>query len=367
MPFAIVPQVAMALYYGGFMGLEHQVKGNILISIFTLFRSGFVILPIYIFPDIRVFFIWQAFISWFFIFIMRYLLKKNIYKKEYHAEFNWKLLIPIKNYAAGIFIMLILSGLCTQLDKIIVSKYQSLENFGLYSLASTLAQIPIILTTPIALALLPRFTRIIDGNDLLKLKSLYELNSYLISAISSTVVFGLVYFSSNIVEVWLQESSYTNSVIVALQILALGSLFLCLQLMPYHLSLAYGHTKTNRNLGFIILCLTIPSQILLTKNYGIVGASINWLALNFFAFIYLGFILNKKFNENAIRKWFFSFTIIPMGVSFLTMSAGKIIALYLNFSNYFSLFLASSFSIGSFMISLYIFRLMERRNLVKSN
>lgn len=355
MPFALIPQIAMSLYYGGFMGLEHQVKGNFFTSFFTLCRSGLVILPIYIWPDIRIFFIWQAVVSWSFVFAMRHFLKKDIYRNKYRAKFSWSLLKPMRSYAGGMLIMSVLAGLNTQLDKIIVTKYQSLENFGYYSLASIIAQIPIILTTPIALALLPRFTKILNEGEIFKLKKLYELNTYLIATISSTASFGLLYFSSNIVELWLPASGYSVDMIVTLQILSIGSLFLCLQLMPYHLSLANGHTKTNRNLGFIILCFSIPSQIYLTEKYGIVGASVNWLILNVCAFIYLGYKLNIKFNNNSVLEWFLKYTKIPVVISFLIMSFAYFILNFVNINNILIVLIVIIFSIISLISSAIVF------------
>jgi O-antigen/teichoic acid export membrane protein len=360
MPFALIPQIAMSLYYGGFMGLEHQVKANFFISFFTVCRSGLVILPIYIWPDIRVFFIWQAIVSWSFVLAMRHFLIKDVYRIKYRAKFSWSLLKPMRSYASGMFIMSVLAGLNTQLDKIIVSKYQSLENFGYYSLASIIAQIPIIFTTPIALALLPRFTKILNEGEVFKLKKLYELNTYVIATISSTASFGLLYFSKNIVELWLPSSGYSADMIMTLQILSIGSLFLCLQLMPYHLSLANGHTKTNRNLGFIILCFSIPSVIYLTKNYGIIGASTNWLILNLFAFFYLGYKLNIKFNNGCVYNWFLKYTIIPIIISLVIMSFASILISITEYNNISKILLAAFFSVISLGASALIFSLMKR-------
>ena len=65
----------------------------------------------------------------------------------------------VGRFAGGMMIMAVISSLNTQIDKLIISKMLSLKEFGYYALAGTISQVPELLITPIAMAILPRMVK----------------------------------------------------------------------------------------------------------------------------------------------------------------------------------------------------------------
>ncbi|MEO5687570.1 MAG: oligosaccharide flippase family protein [Burkholderiaceae bacterium] len=316
MPLALVPQIVIALYFGGLMGLQRQVSANASMSLFSFVRSGLVVLPIWLVPDIRVFFLWQAAASWFFLLLIRGSLRGELGISRFGLQrFSWSSLQPILSYAGGMFAMSIIAGVNNQLDRLVVSKMRPIEEFAWYALAATLAQIPLIVTMPIASALLPRFTELVESGDRRQLRDLYELNSFFIASIAATGACALFFFAGDVAAVWMSHRQVPDTFVPIIQILSIGGLFLALQLAPFQLSLANGHNRTNVTLGVWVLFATVPLQIFLTSRFGLRGAGVPWLLLNLFAFVYLGIRLNRKFNSGRVRLWFFGHCLPPLAVA----------------------------------------------------
>lgn len=359
----LMPQIAISLYFGGLMGLQRQVSANLLWTGFSVARSGLVVIPIYFVPDIRMFFLWQLFVSIATLCVMREVLRYYIIrsiKGEPHAKirgkFSWTALRAIRGYAAGMLGMSIIAGLNTQLDKLVVSKMLPLHEFAQYSLASTLAQIPYILTLPIAVALLPRLTNLLGQDDQRdELSALYRNATYYIATIGAVSGFGLCLFMPDIFAVWMHGQSIGGGAVQVASLLAVGSILLTLQLAPFQLSLANGHQTTNLRLGAITLLVSVPLQVFLTQRYGVMGATIPWLLLNMVSFLYLGIALNMRFPLVRLTKWFFEDNGPPFIFSLLWLFIARRFADLLQMGALMSCFIAASGALAAIGTS-YIWR-----------
>lgn len=334
MGIAIIPQIAMSLYFGGLMGLQRQVSANLLWMGFSIVRSGLVVVPIYYLPDIRVFFVWQAIASFVMLLVMRKVLHRHIIvsiratsSEKIRGNFSWGAINAVRGYAFGMMGMSIIAGLNTQMDKIVTSKILPLNEFAEYSLASTLAQIPYILTLPIAAALLPRLTNLTQSDDQQdELAALYRNSSFYIAIIGAVAGFGLCLFMPDIFSLWMHGQLISADSVQAASLLAIGSTLLTLQLAPFQLSLANGHQATNLRLGVAMLLAYIPLQVILTQQFGVLGAAIPWLLLNVVAFIYLGIALNSKFPLVSLPRWFFADNLPPVLLAILWLVAARGVA-----------------------------------------
>lgn len=350
MGVALIPQIAMSLYFGGLMGLQRQVSANLLWTGFSVARSGLVIIPIYFVPDIRAFFIWQAFASIAMLLIMRAVLRNHIIAPikdtspyKIRGKFSWPALRAIRGYAAGMLGMSIIAALNTQLDKLVVSKMLPLYKFAEYSLASTLAQVPYVLTLPIAAALLPRLTDLLHQDEQRdELIALYRNASYYMASIGAVSGLGLSLFMPDIFSLWMHGKPIGDDTVQAASLLAIGSTFLTLQLAPFQLSLANGHQTTNLRLGVVMLLVSVPLQVLLTQKYGVLGAAIPWLLLNLVAFAYLGIALNMRFPLVSLSKWFFKDNALPVFFAFFWLLIARSFADLLQLGSIFNCFIAAT-------------------------
>jgi O-antigen/teichoic acid export membrane protein len=130
-------------------------------------------------------------------------------------------------------------------------------------------------------------------------------------------------------------------------------MFLSFQFMPYHLSIANGHNATNVKLGGVCLLLIIPALIVLIPRYGLVGAAIPWLCMNFVAFLILGYVLTQKFLVEEYRKWLLWDTLIPSLVAGITIGIVYLVTIRLS-QGYFVILYGCMMAIFAFLLNIAI-------------
>jgi len=165
-------------YQGALIGMEKQVLSNILQIVWGLLKNGGVILAIlFINKTLEVFFGWQLVVNLIYVLALRYFLFKLLCDKD---QFIWKfkrdfkVLSKVWKYAAGMLIISIIAALNSQFDKILISKYFSVSELGIYTLAYSLAMVPVVLSGPIATAIFPRLVSYHNNKEELKLVKLFK-------------------------------------------------------------------------------------------------------------------------------------------------------------------------------------------------
>ncbi len=338
------------LQSSGLMGLEKQVLSNSIQVASSIFRSALVLIPLYFYPTLLTFFLWQVFSNIVFFFITRYSLWKFI-RTNATYEFDIKILKTVGRFAGGMMIMAVISSLNTQIDKLIISKMLSLKEFGYYALAGTISQVPELLITPIAMAILPRMVKYTVETEKYKLANLFHVNSFILSALSSTGAMVLFLFTKDFIIIWTNSIVIANTIENATKVLLIGGVFLSFQYMPYYLAIANGHTRTNVRLGIMALICTVPALVFFVVQYGLIGATYTWLIMNVVVFICLGYIIISIFLLDEFRKWLIYDTLIPLGISVIVGLVGYFSTINLPKGNFVILY---SIVIGSFNICINV-------------
>lgn len=316
MGVSVAFQLFTSLQSSGLMGLEKQVLSNGIQVSSSMFRSALVLIPLYFYPTLLTFFIWQVSMNIIFFFITRYNLWKFI-KTNMSYKFDKQVLKTVGRFAGGMMLMAIISSLNTQIDKLVISKILSLKEFGYYSLAGILSQVPVLIITPIAVAILPRMVKYSENTEKDKLIKLFHVNTFILSALATSGAMVLFLFTKDFVLIWTHDYLIATTIENVTKVLLIGGVFLSFQYMPYHLAIANGHTKTNVRLGIVAIICIIPSLIFCVKQFGLIGATYTWLIMNVFAYFYLGYFIITKFLKNEFERWLINGTLIPLIISML--------------------------------------------------
>lgn len=316
MGVSVAFQLFTSLQSSGLMGLEKQVLSNGIQVSSSVFRSAIVLIPLYFYPTLLTFFIWHVSMNIIFFFITRYNLWKFI-KTYMSYKFDKQVLKTVGRFAGGMMLMAIISSLNTQIDKLVISKILSLKEFGYYSLAGILSQVPVLIITPIAVAILPRMVKYSENTEKDKLIKLFHVNTFILSALATSGAMVLFLFTKDFLLIWTQDDLIANVIENVTKVLLIGGVFLSFQYMPYHLAIANGHTKTNVRLGIVAIICIIPSLIFCVKQFGLIGATYTWLSMNIFAYFYLGYFIISKFLKNEFKRWLINGTLIPLIIAIL--------------------------------------------------
>lgn len=310
-------QLFSTLYEGGLMGLQKQVLVNKINIIWSLFRSGVVILPLLVLPSLKVYFIWQIVCNLVLLITFKTFLWRELQTGS-KSVFSKELLSNIWKFAIGMMGIAFISAINIQIDKLVTSKILDLKSFGYYSLAATISQIPLLVANPIIIAIFPVFSKFVS-TDSIKEKIIYfHKFAFIITMISAPIVACIFLYSIPLVTFWTGDIIIATTVNTTVKILVIGGFFLCLQLIPYYVSLANGHTRTNIMLGFFGLFIIIPLIIFSVGKYGMVGASFTWILMNFVSLAIMSLIIIHKFLPNQFSKWLLHDVLIPSAITIVT-------------------------------------------------
>lgn len=314
MGVSIAFQFFSTLHNSGLMGLQKQVIANTIQISWSAVRSGLVIIPLFFAPDLLIFFYWQIGSNILFFFINRYQLWRQI-RLETAPEFDKLILKNIGGFALGMMLMAVVAALNGQLDKLVVSKYLSLKQFSYYALSGTLAQMPVILISPLTLAVLPIINKITHMDSKEELKNVFHQYAFIIATLSSLSGLIIFFYAKNLAFIWTGNIDIAINIKGVAKLLTLSSVFLAMQYMPYLLAIANGHTRTNLLLSISSIIFLLPLLYFFINTFGLVGAACPSLILNIFIFIVSGYLIIKKFLRGEFKTWLLKDIALPLLVN----------------------------------------------------
>jgi O-antigen/teichoic acid export membrane protein len=318
MGVSIAFQFFSTLHNSGLMGLQKQVLANTIQVSWSAFRSGLVVIVLFWAPDLLTFFYWQIGSNILFFFINRYQLWKQI-QFDSTPIFDKVILKNISRFALGMMLMAVVAALNGQLDKLVVSKYLSLKQFSYYSLGGNLAQMPVILINPLTIAILPILIKIVHLDSKDELKKVFHQYAFIITFLSSMLGLTLFFYAKNLALAWTGNAEIAENIEGVTKVLAIGSIFMAIQYMPYLLAIANGHTRTNLLLGIISIALLLPLLYFFIHTFGFIGAAFPFLVLNALAFVVLGYLVMNKFIKGEFMTWLLKDIAIPGIINLLVL------------------------------------------------
>ncbi|PJJ67828.1 oligosaccharide flippase family protein [Chryseobacterium geocarposphaerae] len=318
--FEVGFQLLLRFYLGGFLGLERQVEANLYQIAWGVVRNAIVLIPLYYFPQLDVFFIWQAVTTILFTILLKMILQKRLGNNmfSFKTKIDKGILKDVGSFAGGMMLIALVSILNTQLDKITISKLLSIENLGYYTLALALAQGLIILVNPFSAALLPRFTAFYSISKKKEASELFAKSSLIISVIIFTIMMVMSFFAKDIIWIWTGDKKIAEKSYHIVPIILLSYTMLALAILPYNIAIANGNTKFNNILGITSLVLTIPGYYIFTKKYGAMGAASVFCFVQIFVTLIYFYFINKKYLflnfyiDIMLRRFIFPLLVIGL-------------------------------------------------------
>jgi O-antigen/teichoic acid export membrane protein len=305
MGVALALQWPFGLYSGGLQGLQKQGLINILAVTSSLCRGlGAVIILWRLSPTVEAFFIWQIFISAGQTWVTAFFLWHSLPHYGARPVFRTDLLRQIWRFAVGVSGISILATILTQLDKVILSKMISLEAFGYYALAYTLAVNLTRLVTPIASAAYPHFTVLVSTNARGQLAKVYHQCAQILSVFVIPAAIVLALFSKEIILLWTQNLTIAEQSHEIASVLVLGMALNGLMHVPYNLQLASGWTTLAFYVNLVAVIVLAPLIILFTSWFGVLGAAVVWVTLNIGYILLMIPLMHKRLLPSEMMRWY---------------------------------------------------------------
>jgi O-antigen/teichoic acid export membrane protein len=323
----------------------------------TLGSFGAVGVLAFVSPTIQAFFIWQAGIGLLYAGTARWA-AWGMVGRTTEVQFDSGELKRIWRFSAGMSGIAILAVLLMQLDKVLLSRMVSLEDFGRYMLAGLVANALLVLLTPVFSVIYPRLSALVAIGDTAELIKLYRSGTRLLSATLFPIAIAVAVSSQDLVFLWTGNLELASSVAPIVSLLLIGTAINGVMIFPYALQLAYGATR----LAFIVIAVLVtvfaPMIILLVMSYGVVGGALAWALLNSVYLVFGAWMTHRHLLKGMALGWLIRDVGVPLGLALIIVLPGWELA-HVKGDHYSNLLLAS----GLVLLALSVTALTRRTSI----
>lgn len=284
MVVSLLTQMPSGLYLGGLMGLQRQVQASSLVALFGTARAAGAVAVLAAMPDIRAFFAWQIAIGAAQTAVMRRSFARTV-REMGRPTVSLEMLRTIGHFAGGMTLLSALGLVVAQMDKLILSRLVSLEAFGLYTLAWTVASGLSRFAVPLLQAFGPHLTELVSKGDEESLARQVRVLSQLTGAIVLPPAALLTLIPGAILFAWVGDPMVAASAAPLLAVLAIGTVLLACSYPP--LSVLYSRKRLRPviALNFAAAAVLLPVLLWATGRFGAIGAAACWAAYGFAMYV----------------------------------------------------------------------------------
>jgi O-antigen/teichoic acid export membrane protein len=326
MGVAIALQMPSSLYQGGLMGLQRQVLLNSVLVVLATFRGlGAVLILWKMSPTLEAFFAWHVVVSGVQVLTMRMLLRGGLPETGIRPVFRRDLLGEVWRYAAYISGNSVVGVILTLADKLILIRILSLEHFGYYMLAWSVAASLWAIILPINTALFPQFVQLFEKREADNINSLFHHASQVMAVAIIPLGILLILFSRQILLLWTRNPVIADNAHLLVSLLVLGVTLNGMCSVPSYMSVAFGWPQLVMYVNMGQAIVLVPAIVYATSRYGAIGAATIWVIMHStYLFVMLP-ILFHRYLQTEKWKWF----LLDLGRPFVGVAVAGILALWL--------------------------------------
>jgi len=317
MALVVALRFCEGIYRSSLLGLQRQVWYNTANAILATVRNGgAVVILALVSPTITAFFIWQAAASALTVGVLAAGVYRSLPPAAQPARFSREALLRVRTFAGGMVAVTVLSIVLTNLDKILLSRIVSLESFGYYALATTVAGAMYMLVVPLDNAIYPRLVELSTVEETESLASLYHQGAQLVSVLTAAPAMILVFFAGGVLFMWSGHQTLAEHAAPILGVIAIGTFLNGLMHMPYQLQLANGWTSLAVKTNLVAVAVLAPAIILIAPRYGAVGVAFLWVALNAAYVLVQVPVMHRRLVKSAMWTWYVVDVFLPTATAF---------------------------------------------------
>lgn len=269
------------LYRGALLGLQQHVRLNAVMAVSATLRWGGAAAAVaWIAPRLDLFFAWQVGVSLVATALLRVQVRQSLAPRPLRARASWRALAGVWRFAGGTLALTALGLLLTQADKLLLVRWLSLEQFGLYSTAWTAAAALYQLVIPLTQAYFPRFTVLWAQPDKRAMAAAYHQAARLLALCTVPPALVLVFFGEAALRFWLGDVRVAAAAAPLLSLLALGVLMHGFLHVPHILAMASGQVRFGLYANAGAVLLYFPVLLWLSGQAAETGAGAAWLLLH---------------------------------------------------------------------------------------
>ncbi len=314
-------QIPCGLYMDALIGFQKHATFSILAALFGSIRTFGVLPFLLLYEDVRIFFVWQILWAIIQVITIKVMLFINFQKiTSIPASFSVDVLLKIKSYLGGMFLITALSLAVSQVDKIILSKALTLENFAYYMLAFTVALSLSRLSSPIIQVFWPQFSSLSKENQNFELSEKFLECIELLSIVLIPLAAIIFIYSEPLLFLWTSDLEVTKNTKKLLSLIVIGTTLstLCLPALCvlYVREVLFYVIKVN----LLTLLAIIPLFIFYIPIYGSTAAAFIILFYASAMCVLFNFKAASVLKKDNLLLSVFKKVVTPIFISFIISS-----------------------------------------------
>jgi O-antigen/teichoic acid export membrane protein len=271
-------QLAAALPRSLLLALDLHRPLNVSIASAHVFRYGGGVLTVLVLHSLQWLLAWYALVA-LAEGATRYAMSwRAVGIRGWPANVSWVEIRHVLPGAAKMSLAVVLSGLTTQMDKLILTRMVTLDQVGIYAIASSAAMGLLSFSYPLIQAVFP--TLLARHDDRRQVRRV--LLSWLVAAVGVATMTMTLYLwlGHAALKLWLRNDEIAAAVYPILLVLLIGTLLN----LAYQVGYVGWMLEANYRMPLIISGCSVVLTILLTpmfvRHLGIAGAAAGWLLIN---------------------------------------------------------------------------------------
>lgn len=301
----------VGLYSGVLLGLERQVSLNVVIIARSALRTAGAALVLYLVGGTAVtYFGCLAVVSCLEVAATSWLAwRSQPTRAAGEARFDAGVIRSFWSFSGELTLVSLFAAVLKQEDKVILGRLAPLAALGHYTVASTLSGGLLLFSTPVFIAVFPRFSSLLARGEERDAASLYHRASALVAMLVAPAAAALILFPGTVLSEWTRSPGVAEEASGALSVLAFAMLLNACMQVPYALLLAAGLTRISLWMNGLGVAILAPLLVLLIRRYGIVGGGAAWALFNMAYFLIAPAILHRYVLKGHLRRWLLADTL----------------------------------------------------------
>lgn len=310
------------IYQAVLLGTNRMVTSNLITIIMTLITLlGSMVLVIFYHIDLRGLFAWHATSGLLLAILLRAKIAKSLYTGV-RIGFDFRQISRAWRLSTSMAFIGVIALIFLQMDKLILSRMLSLEDYAHYILATLLASGLYALVVPVFNAIYPKLSALTTHPTSHDLASTYRAISWLLASLLFPSALFLALYGHCLVQLWTSDSALASSVSPMLALLSIGSSLHGMMFMPYALALAHGASVLVLRINLILLLSFGPLIAVLTAKFGGIGAAWAWVILHSAYLLFGSLYTHQQLFPQISKVWLLRDVGIPGTVSFIIAISG---------------------------------------------
>lgn len=311
------------IYGNGLQGLHRQSTESLIqVTAVTLQHLGALVL-IYLFDlGMVTYFIWQTVVNCLQTTLLRFKLLSYLPKPLTKPKFSLDIIYSKKHFLTGMSLIFITSFTLSHYDRLFLSAFSSLDIYGAYCLAAVLANLPGCYCHAVHTTFFPRFTGLLESQQLDNLTQEYRL-SYELMALGIIPGAVALFFYAPLIVQFLStgDALFEQHVVSFLYPLLTGSSLFFLVHIPIVMQYAHNCPKLFGKFNLVAALTLIPISLLFAQKWGGQATAFSWSVLGV-AYVCIHIpLMHQKILPGELWRWYLHGLLLPLLASLFFVSA----------------------------------------------